>query len=415
MKAVTFTFSIPRYLLGSALGGVSDAVVFGGPSAISLSRLPDPEPPGDRWVSLEVIAGGICGTDIGNLVYSASPILEPFASFPAVMGHEILARVVDVGSAVSGVSPGQRVAVDPIVSCAVREYPESEWCPPCAGGFPAACARSGESGAVHVGGRQLARGITIGYHSDLPGGWGERLIAHESQIHAVPESLDDKTASLTEPLAVATHAVLRSRVEPKERVLVLGSGSIALSTIWALRALGHEGDLVAQVKRPNEVEFARHLGASAVVTPGVAAREALLGTGARAYKPPVGPEVYAGGGFSLIFDCVGNRSSLDQSLRFASPRGRVVMLGCAAVVRRLDLTLVWAHELAVQGSLGYGRERWDGESLHTFEVVFRLLAGSGARIADLVTHTYPLTQYRTALSTARHHRKSGAIKVLLTP
>ena len=91
------------------------------------------------------------------------------------------------------------------------------------------------------------------------------------------------------------------------------------------------------------------------------------------------------------------------------------MLGCAAVVRRLDLTLVWAHELAVQGSLGYGREQWEGESLHTFEVVFRLLAGSGARIADLVTHTYPLTQYRTALSTARHHRKSGAIKVLLTP
>ena len=125
--------------------------------------------------------------------------------------------------------------------------------------------------------------------------------------------------------------------------------------------------------------------------------------------------MYAGGGFSLIFDCVGNRPSLDQSLRFASPRARVVMVGFCAVVRRLDLTLVWAHELAVQGSLGYGREQWEGESLHTFEVVFQLLAGSGARIADLVTHTYPLTQYRTALSTARHHRKSGAIKVLLTP
>jgi threonine dehydrogenase-like Zn-dependent dehydrogenase len=169
MQGVTFTFSIPRFLLGRALGGLSDAAVFGGPSGLGLTERPVPRPPGNRWVSLDVIAGGICGTDVGNLLYTASPILEPFASFPAVLGHEILGRVVEVGSAVTRVRPGQRVAVDPIISCAAREYPEGEWCPSCRAGHPGTCARGGEEGALRIDGRPLARGISIGYHRDLPG------------------------------------------------------------------------------------------------------------------------------------------------------------------------------------------------------------------------------------------------------
>jgi threonine dehydrogenase-like Zn-dependent dehydrogenase len=415
MRAVTFTFSIPKYLLGKALGGLSDAVVFGAPSAVSLADLAQPELPDESWVSVEMIAGGICGTDIGNLVYAASPILEPFASFPAVMGHEILARVVDVGPAVTRVRPGQRVAVDPIVSCAVRGYGAADMCPACTGGNPGACARSAEKGRLTVGGRPMGAGISVGYHRDLPGGWGERLIAHESQIYPVSDAIDDRTAALIEPLAVATHAVLRNPPAAGERVLVIGSGSIALATVWALRALGHDGELVAQTKRPQEAELARRLGAGEAVAPGGPARDALLATGARAYKPPVGPEVFAGGGYPLVFDCVASRASLDQALRFAAGRGRIVMLGCAAVLRRLDLTLVWARELSVLGSLGYGTERWEGESLHTFEVVQRLLSATGAPVADLVTHTYPLSQYRDALAAARHHRTSGAVKVLLQP
>lgn len=414
MQAVTFNFSIPRYVLGLALGGISDSAVFGRLSGVRLSEVPAPELPGDRWIGAEVIAGGICGTDVGSLTFKTSPLMEPFASFPCVLGHEVLARVTDVGAAVTRVRPGQRIVLDPIVFCTVRGYPDDDLCAVCAAGVPAACARGGEAGRLQVGGRALARGLSLGYHRDLPGGWGEQLIAHESQVYAVDDTLDDRTAVLMEPLSVAVHAVLHTLTDAAHRVLVIGSGPIAFATIWALRALGFTGDIVAQAKRSSECDLADRLGATQTVTPGDSARRVMLQTGAAAYRPPVGPEVYAGGGFSLIYDCVGSRHTLDQALRFAAPRGRLVLLACAGA-RKLDLTMVWAREVAIQGVLGYGRERWKGETLHTFELTQRLLLATDAAVADLVTHTYPLHQYRRALGAARHRRRSGAVKVLLTP
>jgi len=407
MRAVTFDFSIPRYVLGLALGGFSDGAVFGRLSGVRLSEVPAPGLPGDRWIGAEVIAAGICGTDIGNLTFKTSPLMEPFASFPCVLGHEVLARVTDVGSGVTRVRPGQRIVIDPVVSCTVRGYPDDARCGPCSAGAPGLCARAGESG-------RLARGLTLGYHRDLPGGWGERLVAHETQVYPVAEALDDRTAVLTEPLSVAVHAVLRTLTDAPERVLVIGSGPIAFATIWALRALGYDGQIVAQAKRAAERELAERLGATQTVAPGDEARSAMMRTGAAAYRPPVGPEVYAGGGFPLIYDCVGSRQTLDQSLRFVAPRGKLVLLGCAGA-RKLDLTMVWAREATVEGVVVYGRERWEGETLHTFELTQRLLLAAHGSVADLVTHTYPLHQYRSALAAARHRATSGSVKVLLTP
>jgi threonine dehydrogenase-like Zn-dependent dehydrogenase len=414
MRAVTFKFSIPRYVLGRALGGFTESAVFGRMSGVRLADVPAPDLPGERWIGAEVIAGGICGTDLGTLTFNTSPLMEPFASFPCVLGHEVLARVTDVGPGVTRVQPGQRIVLDPIVSCTVRGFPDDELCAACAAGIPGACARGGEAGPQQVGGRALARGLSLGYHRDLPGGWGERLIAHESQVYSVDDALDDSTAILMEPLSVAVHAVVRTLTDAADRVLVIGSGPIAFAAIWALRALGFDGEIVAQAKRPRERDLAERLGATQTVTPGDSARGALLQTGAAAYRPPVGPEVYAGGGFPLIYDCVGNRHTLDQALRFVAPRGKLVLLGCAGA-RKLDLTMVWAREVSIRGVLGYGRERWDGETLHTYELTQRLLLASDASLADLVTHTYPLHQYRGALAAARHRGKSGAVKVLLTP
>jgi len=198
-------------------------------------------------------------------------------------------------------------------------------------------------------------------------------------------------------------------------VLVIGSGTIALATIWALRATGFEGTIVAQAKRDHEQRLARRLGATDVVAPGDEARSALIATGAQAYMPVVGDEVYAGGGFPLIYDCVGSGSSLKQALYWGRPRARIVMIGCAAEIPKLDLTFVWARELRIRGSAGYGLESFRGESLHTFQVTDRLLAETTAPVGDLVTHVFPLAQYRDALKAAANHRRSGAVKVILQP
>ncbi|MDH3224808.1 MAG: zinc-binding dehydrogenase, partial [Gemmatimonadota bacterium] len=232
----------------------------------------------------------------------------------------------------------------------------------------------------------------------------------------VPQELDDRVAVLVEPMSIGVHAVLRSRaLRSKGPILVVGSGTIAFSAIWALRTLGYEGHLVAQVKRAHEVALARKLGADVTVSPGDEARSALIDTGARAYMPMVGGEVYAGGGYDMVFDCVGSPSSLTQSLRSTAARGEIVLLGCAGQVPKLDMTFLWAKELNLQGYVVYGAEAWDGRSLHTFEITMERMVADGEGLRDLVTHVFPLTQYRDALRAAYNHRESKAVKVALQP
>lgn len=415
MRAVSFDVTIPSFLLGKGLGRLSEAFLFGGASRLRLGARPSPALPGPDWVRLEVLKAGICGTDVGTLTFKASPAMEPFGSFPAVLGHEVLARVIEVGPSVRSVEPGQRVAVDPVISCAMRGLPGERACASCVEGLPGTCAAQGEEGELQVGGRGLARGVTIGYHADLPGGWAEEMVAHESQLYPVSDALDDRTGALIEPLAVGMHAVLGVRPWGAGPVLVVGSGPIALGTVWALRAAGFQGELVAQIKRGHEAALARRLGATSIVSPGDEAREALVATGAQGYMPIVGDEVFAGGGFPLVFDCVGSGDTLKQCLRFTAPRGRVVMLGCAAEIRKLDLTFLWARELDVKGFVCYGREAWRGGHAHTFQITHDLLVETGAPVREMVTHVYPLGQIRDALSAAANRRRSGSIKVLLDP
>ena len=415
MRAVSFDVSIPRYLLGKGLGRVSEAFVFGRASGLRLAQRGAPPLPGPDWVRLEVLKAGICGTDVGTLMFKASLAMEPFGSFPAVLGHEILARVKEVGPSVRSVVAGQRVTVDPVISCTLRGFPGARACASCRQGLPGTCERQGEEGELQVGGRGLARGATLGFHRDLPGGWGEEMVAHESQLFPVADALDDRTAVLMEPLAVAMHAVLGMRPWGEGPALVLGSGAIALGTVWALRAAGFAGEIVAQIKRGHEAALAKKLGASSVVSPGDEAREALVETGAQGYMPIFGDEVYAGGGFPLVFDCVGSGETIGQCLRFTAPRGRIAMLGCAAEIRRLDLTFLWARELNVKGFLCYGQEEWRGGHAHTFQIAHDLLVETGAPVSEMVTHVYPLGQVRDALSAAANRRRSGSIKVLLDP
>ena len=415
MKGVTFNVSVPHFLLAKTAGRISDSALYGLLSGVKMSDLPEPQLPGPDWVEIEVVAGGICGSDISNLTYSASPAMEPFGSFPAVLGHEILGRVKSVGTNVSKVSQGQRVTVDPMISCTTRGYPPEDPCSSCSEGLHCTCERAGEDGVTLIGDEPLSRGLTIGYHRDLPGGWGQTVLAHESQVFPVDDALSDNAAVLLEPLSIALHAVLRTPPEGEEPAFVIGSGTIALATIWALRATGFQGPILAQAKREHEQKLARTLGATDVVAPGFEARDALIDTGASAYMPVVGPEVFSGGGFPLIYDCVGNQSSLAQSLGFASPRGRIVVIGCVAEFKKFDLTFVWARELRIRGAVGYGLETWRGERRHTFEIAHDLLLETGAPVQNMVTHAYPLDQYRDALRAAANHRKSGAVKVVLQP
>ncbi|HEY8922602.1 MAG TPA: zinc-binding dehydrogenase, partial [Candidatus Limnocylindria bacterium] len=333
----------------------------------------------------------------------ASPILSPFASFPAILGHEVVGMVEEAGSAVE-VRTGERVVVDPIISCFVRGL---EPCSACRDGLPALCR--------HAADGSLSPGMLIGYCRDLPGAWSEAMLAHASQLHRVPDSMSDETAVLVEPLACSLHAVLAAPPGRDEKVLVVGGGTIGLGVLVALRMVDPGADVTAVVRHPFQASLAERLGASRVVLDRGGdgpQRAAVEVTGARVHRPIVGDEVLTGG-FDLVFDGVGSRDSVDACLRVVAPRGRLVLLGTAGELEHLDLTLAWARELRIVGSYVYGREASLPGSPHTFDYLLQRLVEPGApAVAELVTHRFGLDQWRQALAVATGRGRHASVKVV---
>lgn len=370
---------------------------------LALSRYPIPALPGPDWVRIRPMLAGICGSDTSLLTGRASPILSPFASFPAILGHEVVGVVEETGNEVAEWA-GTRVVVDPIISCFVRGL---EPCSACRDGLPALCR--------HAADGSLSPGMLIGYCRDLPGAWSESMLAHRSQLHRVPEGVSDDVAVLVEPLACSLHAVLAARPGAGEKVLVVGGGTIGLGVLVALRMLDPEAEVTVVVRHPGQASFAERLGASRVVVDrgdDGPRRAAVEVAGARVHRSIVGDEVLTGG-FDLVFDGVGSGASVGASLRVVAPRGRLVLLGTAGELEHLDLTLAWARELRVIGSYVYGREASLQGAPHTFDYLLDRLAEEGAPpVAELVTHRFGLDQWRQALRAATGRSRHASVKVV---
>ena len=370
---------------------------------LGISSYTLPELPGPDWVRLTPLLSGICGSDIGVLTGHASAALSPFSSFPAILGHEVLAEVAEAAAA-SGVTKGQRVVLDPIISCAVRGL---DPCPGCRDGTPALCRRAAEG--------TLAPGMLIGFCRDLPGGWSEGMLAHGSQLHPVPDALSDEAAALAEPLACGLHAVLARPPVEGERALVIGGGAIGLGTLVALRMVAPATQVTILVRHPVQADLATKLGATHVVTDhgGDGARRAAVEhAGAREHPALAGGPTLTDG-FELVYECVGNADSLDAAQRVTAPRGHLALIGSISIVDGLDLTLAWARELRITGNYVYGREASVPGRPHTIAHLMQLLVAPGApRVEGLLTHRFALADWRAALRTAMSRGSSGSVKVV---
>ena len=408
MRGIVFDVSIARYALAKALGKQLPSLYWGPLSCLSLREVDEPTLRGPAWAKVAVDAAGFCGSDLSTVLLKMSPALTPFSSFPAVLGHEIFGRLAEVGSdaRAAGFREGDRVVVNPAFGCRVRGI--SPPCPACATGHPATCHHAGQS----EGG--LAPGFTIGYHRDLPGGFSDRVVAHHSQLHRVPDAVPDTRAVLTEPLSIGLHAVLHRPPRDDEQVLIIGGGMIAYSVLAALRLSGHKCRVAQLVLVPFQAELALALGADDVI---IASMEHTLErvvalTGARRHKPIIGGEVLTGG-FAVSFDCVGTPQSLHDALAYTRSQGTIVMVGACGIVPKVDLTNIWAKELDIRGTYFYAPE---SNGRHTIDIATELLASDGAGSVDkLITHSFPLEKYREAIIANIDRGKSKALKTIFKP
>ncbi len=331
------------------------------PGTIELRHVEDPKP-GPTDVVVQVRSCGICGSDL-HYYSGAEP---PPAACP---GHEIAGEVVAVGSAAKA-TIGTLVAVEPLVTCGV--------CPAC-----------------RTGNYQLCERLRIIGHS-RHGGFADFVRVPATAAFPLPDGVDVEVGALTEPLAVAVHALRLLAPAPGDRVLVLGGGTIGLMAVAAAAAAG-AGEIWLTARHAHQEEAARRLGATHVFRGD--SGEAELREAAR--TRPIDAVVETVGGTA---------TTIDSAIQLVRAGGSIVVLGIFTERPRLDALLLVVREIRLIGSMTYGR----GGTRADFERALDILARDPRRFRSLITQRVELADLGLGFAHAADKR-SGAIKVAVQP
>ena len=376
--------SLPRYLAARAVGDRLPGLLAGPITPLRLVHREPPTVPGAGWVRVRPRLSGICGSDLATLHGTTSLYFTPLVSMPFVPGHEVVGETMDDAP---GLPKGTRVVLDPVLACEARGL---EPCSACRSGARNRCDR------VTVG--HVSPGLQTGFCADTGGGWSGRLVAHVSQLHAVPDDLQDEKAVLVEPLACAIHAARRAQVDDGSTILVVGAGAVGLFVTLALRELTSSARITVVAKHRVQAELARSFGATDVVAPGDVVGGVRRSTRALRLEPERGSPFLLGG-VDVAVDAVGSPASIATALRTTRAGGRVLLAGVPAA--GIDLTPAWFRELEVVGAYASGSG--------AFEAAMSL--ARTAPLDGLVGVTYPLARWREALDHAGEAGRLGTVKV----
>jgi threonine dehydrogenase-like Zn-dependent dehydrogenase len=405
MRGITFHIDTAKWFACKALGVFDPKVYWSRVSTLRLADIPPQPLPADDWVRVAPRLGGICGSDLSLITLGTPP--DAFARAlvvdPIVLGHESVGLVVERGPGAQDVPQGLRVNVDPAVACAARGL---DPCPSCREGQFYACWNMGD-------GHNRGLGYSVGHSARLGGSWSDSFVAHKSQLIAVPDGLSDEQAILTDPLSTCVHAVLRRPPGLLDQdILVMGCGIVGLGIIAFLRDRGFQGRILATARYRSQQALALELGASDVWNAQDLQQRDLFDCLADLYRiRPIkglfGRKLLLGG-VDLIYDAVGARGTVEDSLRLVRPQGTVVIVGMGHP-RWVDWDPIPHKQLTVVGVHGRGQETWQGRACHTYEIVHDLLASGRFPAARLLTHTFSLEDYATALDVMTHKGRHGAV------
>ncbi len=405
MKAIVFDYSLPRFAFAYLLGAVTPRAYLGALGPLALEEIPEPELPGDDWAVVRTRLCGICGSDLEEVFLEGSfdNPLTALISFPAVLGHEVVGTIERVGPRVTSRRVGERVVVDPTLSCGPRGIT-----PPCD-----ACQRGQYFCCQHFTDGRFPPGMFIGNCRDAPGGFAPLFAAHQSQLFAIPEAVSFDQAVLADPFSVSLHAILKAPPAEGGLALVYGCGTLGLLSITILRALFPTTRVIAIARYPHQEELARELGAELVIRTRNQAEivEIIAKTVSVPVLRPWKGKPWLLRGVDVIYDTVGSPESFEIGVRVAQPRATIVVIGVDPPAR-FEWTPLYFKEIALVGSNSFGVESFEGESLHAMEICLRLLAQKRLDTAGLITHRFRLAQYQEAFVVGRQKQRHGSVKVV---
>ena len=256
-------------------------------------------------ILLRTRRAGICGSDLH--IYHGK---NPFARYPRVIGHELLGIVAAIGDGVQGHAVGDRVALDPVVSCGT--------CLACRRGRPNVC-------------RNLQ---VIGVHCD--GGMSEFCVIPAANAIKVPHNLSDRAAVMAEPYSIAANIMLRCEADATDIALIYGAGVIGLASLHAANMKGIRC-IVVDVDDAR-LERARALGAARVVNSRNESVEATVKAETADY------------GVTLVVDAAGAPGILEQAVQVTGPAGRIMVLNFQPGPSAIPQSELVKKELSLLGS-----------------------------------------------------------------
>ncbi|WP_455816342.1 Zn-dependent oxidoreductase [Pseudomonas cerasi] len=317
------------------------SVVIERPGELQLQERPLPEPAAGE-VRVKVKYASICGSDV-HIWHGHNP----FARYPRVIGHEFFGLIDATGSGVDRARIGERVAVDPVVSCG--------HCYPCSIGRPNVC-------------RELQ---VIGVHRD--GGFSDFAIAPAANAYVLPQAIPDTLASLVEPFTIAANISAFLKPVPDDVALIYGAGPMGLTAIQVLKGVYNVKTVIVADRLEERLTMARANGADQALNNSTTALADQL----NGVQP------------TLIIDAACHPSILAEAAALASPAGRIGLLGFSGEACTLTQQSLTSKELSLFTSR---------LNSHRFPQVIAWMEQGLIQPEKLVTHTLPLSQIEQAMT-----------------
>ncbi|MBL3668885.1 zinc-dependent alcohol dehydrogenase family protein [Streptomyces sp. M2CJ-2] len=339
--------------------------VFHGPGQASWEEVPDPgiKEPTDAIVRVDAVT--ICGTDL-HILKGDVPEVRP----GTVLGHEAVGEVVEAGSDVRTVRPGDRVLVSCISACGRCRY-----------------CREGMYGQCRGGGGWILGHLIDGTQAEYV-----RVPYADLSVHPLPGALAGQDAVLLADIFPTAYevGVLNGRVRPGDTVVVVGAGPIGLAAIATARLFAPER-IVAVDLADARLEAARGLGADAVAD----AREA---------PEQLVTDLTDGLGADVVIEAVGVPETFEMCTRMVRPGGHVANVGVHGKPAALHLEDLWIKNVTITTGLV------DTRSTPT---LLRMASAGRLPTSQLVTHTFSLDQMEEAYDVFGNAAETGALKVVL--
>lgn len=334
-------------------------------SHLELQAIPAPTPQDDELL-VRVAACGICGSDVHGYDGSSGRRIPPI-----VMGHEAAGIVEQIGAAVTGFAPGDRVTFDSTVYCGRCEF----------------CER----GEVNLCNDRQVLGVSCGEYR-RNGAFAEFVIVPSRIAYQLPQELTFPEAAMLEAVSVALHGVAVSGELQGRSVLVIGAGMIGLLLLQAARAAGAERVFVSDVD-VTRLALASELGAS----------QTFLASGTELLEYIL--QQTGGTGVDVVLEAVGRDETVATAIDCVRKGGTVTLVGNITPQVSLPLQKVVSRQIRLQGSCASAGE---------YPQAMQLIAAGKIKVAPLITAVAPLEE-GPSWFTRLHAREPNLMKVVLDP